>query len=268
MLESQLHVKSTLGKGSTFWFDVELPVVEDSRISLEESPHRVILGYTKPADSQSTKSARYTILVADDHTDNRLVFKELLVSLGFDVLEAVDGIEVLEKVKIYHPDVVFMDLIMPEMDGYEATKRIRQIPELQDVIVIAFSAHVIDMKEPRHRTIRYDDVLMKPFTIDTLTEKLQKHLNLEWIYEEHDVGPAMPHGTEAEPVIPPPDTELQTLYELTRLGDIMAIRHWVKRAEELEPKFTPFVTRIALLAKTLQIKKMRKFVNQYIKETL
>ncbi len=276
MLGSRLHVQSIPGQGSTFWFDLELPVVA----RCVESPvtsFRPITGF---------KGARRTIMIVDDNTDNRLVLQEMLEPLGFEIIETLDGRDALEKAAKHCPDLIFMDLIMPGIDGYEATRRIRQIPALKGVIVIAVSANAFECAQQKYLSAGCDDFLEKPVHIDTLIEKLQEYLNVEWIYGDEgdgrhpfdEVYPERSRRTqdrpgsgvhlsepvEREKIVPPPGEELSKLFNFARLGDIMAIRDWVKEAEGLEPKFSPFVTRLYHLAKTLQLDEIRELISQYI----
>ena len=89
------------------------------------------------------------ILVVDDHETNREILASLLTFLNYSVLEAVDGEDGVRQAVQHRPELVLMDLSMPEMDGWEAVRRIRETPEVADVPVIALTAHEVDEGEWR-----------------------------------------------------------------------------------------------------------------------
>ena len=186
-----------------------------------------------------------------------------------------------------------MDLIMPEMDGFEATRQIRQNPALQDVIVIAVSANAFEQTRQESTTAGCDDFLVKPVDIDDLLEQLRIHLHLEWLYEEESEEchvEACPEafggvstgqsrsiqdtlyrrdGTHpSEHIILPSAEELAPLCELIRKGDIMGVYPQADRIERLDQKYTPFAMKIRQLAKTFRIDELEAFINHYMeKET-
>lgn len=258
MMDSELHVKSTPGQGSTFWFDVELPEVAEE-VKPETKETRKIIG---------VQGNPQKILIVDDKDENRDVLKDMLLSLDFEVLEAVDGREAILKAGESQPDLILMDLIMPVMDGFEATRRIRQIPALQNVVVIAVSASAFEQTKEESLTAGCDDFLAKPIAAQNLFDKLQTHLNVEWIYEAELDGRPSQSGVHLaeEPIIPPPPEELSLLYNLAKIGDIMEIRERIQELERGDPKFAAFTARLRQLAKDLNIVEIQQFLKHYIKE--
>ncbi|NES24758.1 MAG: response regulator [Symploca sp. SIO3E6] len=130
LMGSQLQVRSTLGVGSTFWFEIDLP---SSSKSIEVAPvtsFQSIIGY---------QGEKKKILVVDDCTENRAVFLSLLEPLGFEMREASNGEEGLEQAIKFLPDLLILDLVMPVMDGFELTCRLRQLPEFQQTILLAYT---------------------------------------------------------------------------------------------------------------------------------
>ncbi|HEY9659338.1 MAG TPA: ATP-binding protein, partial [Allocoleopsis sp.] len=134
MMGGALQVRSTLGAGSTFWFDLDLPEIASSIDAVNPS-QRPIIGI---------KGNQRKILVVDDKPTNRAILVNLLEPIGFDMLEAVDGEDGLTKAQMFHPDAILLDLVMPNLDGFEATRRLRAMPTLKDTIVIAVSASVFE----------------------------------------------------------------------------------------------------------------------------
>ncbi|MCP4345329.1 MAG: PAS domain S-box protein [Desulfobacterales bacterium] len=173
MMGSELNVKSTDKGGTTFWFDVDLPEIEWK---------------TKPGMSEQEipccKGNPHKILIADDNSHDRLALRDILVPLGFEVIEAVDGRDALDKASELYPGLVLLDMVMPDIDGFEAATRIRQIEELKDVPVVAVSEGESGGIRNACSASGCDDYLVKPVDINELMEVLQAHLELEWIYED------------------------------------------------------------------------------------
>ncbi len=174
MMGSELNVKSSAGQGSTFWFEVDLPEIE----------WKTKRGVPEKEKIPCCKGNPHKILIADDNSHDRLVLKDILVPLGFEVIEAVDGRDALDKASELYPGMVLLDMVMPDIDGFEAATRIRQIAELKDVPVVAVSDGESGGIRDACSTSGCDDYLVKPVDINELMEVLQAHLELEWIYED------------------------------------------------------------------------------------
>jgi two-component system cell cycle response regulator DivK len=125
----------------------------------------------------SHKDDPYTILVAEDFDDTRVLFRRVLLTSGYRVVEAVNGREAVELVRQDCPDLILMDLNMPEMDGLEATERIRECRELcKDVVILAVTAHdTYGMKEAALEA-GCDGYLTKPIDFDHLQEIIDRIL--------------------------------------------------------------------------------------------
>ncbi len=113
-----------------------------------------------------------SILIVDD---NRMILQALsdhLDSMGHDTEVACNGAEALEHLKHEHPDLIIMDIVMPQMTGVEATRAIRQMPEVQSIPVIAFTSQT---KQGQWGDL-FDDYLLKPFGYDEVSEIITKFL--------------------------------------------------------------------------------------------
>lgn len=102
------------------------------------------------------------ILVVEDDPDNRRIVAKVLTVEGYDVVEAVDGLEALSKVRVERPDVILMDLALPNMDGWEATRQLKADPLTRHIPVIALTAVAMRGDEERARAAGCDDYLSKP----------------------------------------------------------------------------------------------------------
>ncbi len=113
------------------------------------------------------------MLVADDQDSNRDWLCALLESVGFEVREAKNGHEALEIWQAWRPELVLMDMRMPLMDGYEATRQIRSAPGGDSTVIIAVTASTLDERMPAMMDAGVDDVVCKPFQEGHLFDKIQ-----------------------------------------------------------------------------------------------
>ena len=269
MMDGELYMESTPEQGSKFWFDIDLP---EAGCEVEEvKKTRNIVGYIPLAPPlEKRKSAaslleegRYKILIVDDAENNRASLKDILLPLGFEVSEASDGEDALKKVAEFQPDMILMDLEMPVMDGFESAVRIRDIPELENVVVIAVSGKISEQTREVSLAAGCDDYITKPVDTDNFLEQLKKFLKLEWIYKEKE-EPCDETELETGPVIPPPKEETDILLNLAMRGDIFRIQKMAKEIERIGPEYIPFGKILHQLAKEFMIEEIQEFVEQYV----
>ena len=119
---------------------------------------------------------RATILYVEDNFDNRMLVRRVLEAEGYRVIEAEDGPQGIELLQSQTPDLVLMDINLPEIDGYEVTKRFKQLPSMARVPVIAMTANV--MKGDREKTLDAgrDGYIPKPIDIDALPAQIARFL--------------------------------------------------------------------------------------------
>lgn len=178
-----ISVRSQVGVGSTFCFDIQ---VQEASFT-PNIPGRRQVTATVPMDTP------LRILIVEDNWEGRLLLVELLEPLGFEVLEAVNGQEAIDLCEAWQPHLVFMDLRMPVMDGYEATQRIKAMSP--DTIVIALTASVFEHERLRALSIGCDDFIRKPFHDNEIFDKLTQFLGVQFIYEDQkQPTPNQPHS--------------------------------------------------------------------------
>ena len=119
-----------------------------------------------------------TVLIAEDTEDIRHLVKLMLELKGCRVLEAAHGEEAVELAPEHKPDLIFMDLRMPVLDGFEATRRLRQIPETRKTPIVGLSAHCHDRWHEEAIAAGCDDCIMKPIEDRELAAILSRFLNL------------------------------------------------------------------------------------------
>lgn len=125
-----------------------------------------------------TQSTGKTILLVEDNLHNRRIFSGVLTHHGFVVVEATDGEEAILKAREVGPDLILMDLSLPVLDGWTATRRIKEIPELSAVPIIALTAHAMGGDEERARAAGCDGYLSKPISPKAVVAEVRRRLGL------------------------------------------------------------------------------------------
>ncbi len=117
-----------------------------------------------------------TILVIEDQEDNRRIMRDLLTSAGFKIVEAVDGEQGVAAAAAHVPDLILMDIQLPVIDGYEATRRIKAQAALRHIPIIAVTSYALSGDEAKAREAGCDDYVTKPFSPRQLLAKVKGHL--------------------------------------------------------------------------------------------
>jgi PAS domain S-box-containing protein len=265
MMDGQLQVESTLGMGSHFWF--EMPIqVHGLPLYEPPQPKTTIIGF-KWKPTKGSKKAEYDefkILIVDDQWENRVLLRNILLPLGFDVSEAEDGQVALTQVEVSQPDAIIMDLKMPVMDGLECTQRLRQDARFRHTVIIALTANLFDHNQQKSLEVGCNAFLTKPIKFDILLQTLANLCPIEWIYEASQNENLPVAKSPSVDIISPSKEQLNYLLKATYCGDVDAIIHKAQALLENEPKLQPFVEEICQLADDFQIKKIRQILQQYL----
>ncbi|MEQ8973680.1 MAG: PAS domain S-box protein [Coleofasciculus sp. C1-SOL-03] len=254
LMGSTIQISSTLGQGSIFWFDLELSDVSGGQASNPLSDRRLI----------GVKGQQQTLLIVDDNAINRSFLRELLKPFDLNIVEAVDGQDCLQKAVEIQPDLILMDLIMPGLDGLTATRRLRQLPQLEKTVIIAISANVFETTQQESLAAGCQDFLSKPVPIQQLLELLMVHLGVEGIYEEPRDSKTVELETNTIPLVPPPASELAILSDLLVMGDIQGMIDQAQHWQDVNSQWIPFAKHIHHLARGFQLKEIEQLINQYI----
>jgi signal transduction histidine kinase/CheY-like chemotaxis protein/HPt (histidine-containing phosphotransfer) domain-containing protein len=200
LMGGSMGVRSVPGQGSHFWFEITC----EKAMGAEVDGVNIQVYADNEISDEATSASHgqlnaYRVLLVEDNLINRAVATEILLLQGFEVYTANDGIEALEQMNIAHYDIVLMDCLMPRMDGYETTRRIRTGEGgalHKKVPIIAMTANTLAGDQERCLESGMDDFLGKPVMPDTL-----KAMLLKWLISG---GPAVGNSTagtqSAEPV--------------------------------------------------------------------
>ena len=251
LMGSNIQVKSQLGKGSLFWFELELPV---GSIGIAALPApQIIIGYQGP---------RKKVLIVDDVPQNRAMLMEALQTLGFEVFDAENGQECLDLLDSVRPDLIMMDVMMPVMDGLEATRRIRNLPEFARIPIVVASASASPEDESRSDAAGANAFLPKPLEQDLLLKTIGEQLSLKWISKESPQELAGEQEKADDFVIPPRD-EIERLYQLARMGNMQDIGARADYLKALDPRYAPFARQLRNMAESYQSKAIAALVERY-----
>ncbi|EIJ41675.1 PAS domain S-box [Beggiatoa alba B18LD] len=265
MMAGQITVSSQYKRGTHFFIRLDLPpIIQTQRHHNLEMPR--ISRYHFPAYANHPTSCK--ILIADDSHDSRHILRSLLSPLGFDIIEATDGQEAFEQALKYHPDVLLTDIVMPKLDGLSLTRKIRQYPELKDIIIIAISASVFETDRVLCIEAGCQNFIAKPIPADLLLNTLQEYLNFIWVYdiplpEQHNS--IKPTQTAVLYPLHPNQHQLDTFYDLALQGDMQGIIDYGQELVAKEPALQNFIDMLIKLAKQLQEKELCELLKSYIK---
>ncbi|MBD2743389.1 MHYT domain-containing protein [Coleofasciculus sp. FACHB-1120] len=172
-----IAVSSHPGQGAKFTFDIQAGLVQQMEIETPQSIYKKVIGLAPEQPS-------YRVLVVEDKPTNRLLLVKLLTYLGFEVQEAENGQEAVAIWESWEPHLIWMDMRMPVMNGYEATKKIRASLKGEATIIIALTASVFEEDRQIILSAGCDDFVRKPFREEELLFKMNKYLGVQYLYEE------------------------------------------------------------------------------------
>ncbi|MBP7554082.1 MAG: Cache 3/Cache 2 fusion domain-containing protein, partial [Spirochaetes bacterium] len=252
----RINIESKPGEGSKFWFELKL-ISSNKAVTEEPELESDIIRY---------KSGKKRILVTDDKDYNRAVLKNMLKPLGFEIYEAANGREAIEQTKLINPDLIFMDLRMPVMDGIEAIKELRDSPEFGGIKIIAISASVFNSNQRQSELAGADDFIGKPVRYKELLGKIEANIDIEWIRNNPDADGKSGEESAESPLIYPPSDDIEELLESAMRGEVKKINEWITKIKAKDIKYSSFCDKIGSFAKNYKIKSIialiRKNLNQ------
>ncbi|WP_213776667.1 ATP-binding protein [Caballeronia sp. dw_276] len=252
---SEIFVESRKGEGSTFWFELDAATPDLAVAHPVTVPAQLITGYA---------GARRTVLVIDDAPTNRAVAAAMLAHIGFVMHEAESGAEAVEIARRTTPELVLTDVVMGGMDGLQTIHRLRLMPGLSEVPVIAMSASPSGGDEQRSLAAGANAFVVKPLHLDTLLQKIASVMPIEWIYAPVPIIEAAETISPPMPYLPLPLDELETLHRLARQGNMREIVMWAERIAHLDARYGAFAAELRALAKGYRTKAIVQIVEQHL----
>ncbi len=193
LMGGDIKIESTLLKGTTVQFDILVDLAEETTKTAQCLVPQGRILRLKPNYSNNR------ILVVEDNWDNRQLLLQILVPLGFEIIEATNGQEAIKLWEKEQPNLIFMDMRMPVMDGYQATKIIKQkmIQNQNNTVIIALTATAFNEDRQFILKLGCDDFIRKPFQEDILLNKIAQYLGVEYIYESENNGNSISYSEQS-----------------------------------------------------------------------
>ncbi|MDF3193945.1 ATP-binding protein [Pseudomonas sp. 1928-m] len=236
LMGGELSVKSVQDQGTSFQVRLFLSEVRvpQAVVHVEHD----IIGYQGP---------RRLILVVDDHIEHRRVLAGMLEPLGFNIIQAASGQEAIRQAALLHPDLILMDLSMPQMDGWETSRLIRRNAQSKAPIIVISANAFADDRE-RSVAAACNDYLAKPVHTPELLERIHKQLDLQWLRRTAPL-PTPPLATR----VLPSSSDLDALRELGAMGYIRGILEKLDAIDRLTPTSASFTKPLRALVKSYRL---------------
>ncbi|WP_051680314.1 ATP-binding protein [Vibrio rhizosphaerae] len=252
----EIQVTSQAGVGSQFFFALDLPVVAEKRLPDAGLRQENIIGY---------EGSRKQILIVDDVLENRRLLVDLLGEIGFETSEAVDGQGGIEQAYAKRPDLILMDIVMPVMDGLEATRRIRLIPELEEIPILMVSASASKTEFIQGEEAGASGFVSKPVDRNRLLIQIGEQLNLTWIVDEQSSElDASPLVSDTSTWVTPPREQLEALHHLALIGNMRHIRSWAEDLRAGDACYEAFAAHLIEMTKSFQSRAISLLVNELL----
>ena len=176
LMGGTIIVSSKVNQGTIFKFNIQAQLSEAGRIQDQTTITRVI--------ALEPNQQEYRILIVDDRWENRQLLLKLLNPIGFEVKEASNGQEAIDVWQSWQPHLIWMDMRMPVMNGYEATEKIKSHLKGQATIIIALTASTLEEEKAIVLSAGCDDFVRKPFREAIIFEKMAQYIGVSYLYEE------------------------------------------------------------------------------------
>lgn len=240
IMGGDLSVRSSPGTGTTFV--VRMLLSEALAATHEASSPQKVSQYSGP---------RVKVLLADDDPTHLNLMEGLLQPLGFTLLTACDGKSCLEMAAAHRPDLLMLDVSMPDMTGWQVAQQLRASPECSQLKIVIVSANAHEYAPGGQRRELHDAFIMKPVDMQALLECIGNVMGLSWIYEPQAVT-----GTRRPPA--PLSTQslhhLDDLYQLGRIGHVRGIEAKLRQIEAEDAESRPFAAHMRALVSNFDLK--------------
>ncbi len=248
------------GNGSIFY--VEIPVTLASEVP--EPREQISATVVRIEDGRS-----HRLMIVEDQPENRLLLKKILQYVGLEVREAGNGEEALSQFMEFTPELIFMDVQMPVMDGIEATRRIRDLAAGKNVRIIGLTAHAMDREKQEILGAGFDEVIEKPFRHEDIFESLTRNLNIHFIYTSRD----REKGEEQDQKFEIEQHELDNLplslsKRLLQAAELLDRDLCLDLISEIKRVNPGLGDRLTLMVKKLQFKELLKMLDNSLEERL
>jgi len=243
IMGGDLTVRSTLGTGTTF---VVRMLLSEALAANE--------GANLPQRVSRYSGPRMKVLLADDDPTHLHLMESLLQPLGFTVFTANDGTSCLEMVERHAPDLLMLDVSMPDMTGWQVAQKLRATEAWAalKIVIVSANAHEF-MPSGGERAGLHDAFIMKPVDMQALLECIGNVMGLSWIYEQRPGSTGTDRGTPA-PLSTQSLHHVDDLYQLGRIGHVRGIEAKLRQIEAEDADSRPFAAHMRGLVSNFDLK--------------
>jgi signal transduction histidine kinase/CheY-like chemotaxis protein len=254
LMGGDIIVQSEVGNGTVFEFTICAKIVSSAETVNQHSARQVI--------ALEPNQPRYRILIVDDKRDNRRLLIQLLNPFGFELREASNGQEAIDIFENWQPDLIWMDIHMPVMDGLQATQHLKVLPNGQNVAIIALTASVVKEEQEKILAVGCDDFLRKPFKEAEIFDLMHKHIGVRYIYEQ--VKGTEPQQSAQDISIPDALAALpdELLAQMRQAAITLEIESMPSLIEQVRPYNKPLANALLELANNLQYDRLQALIEQ------
>lgn len=251
LMEGSLSVESEENKGSIFNVGLKLPVVTEK--PKEHQFDSNIIGY---------KGERLNILVVDDNLTNLSLLVSCLEPLGFVVHSAQSGQLAIQQFKQHKPQLILMDLFMPQMNGKQTIDALKELPEWNQCKIIGVTASVIKGKEQIDFITNCNGHLEKPIEINDLLSVIKKLLSIEWLAEDIlDSTKKKNHQLTHKSIKKPEVSVCDAIVKYAEIGDFESITNELNKLEAIGTEYYNFIHSIRTLISSYRSEAIINFIN-------
>ena len=255
MMGGEIRVSSQVGAGSRFSFEIVLKLAEGEVKYAPTGALRRVVGL-----KDGRKAPR--VLVAEDTEENRTLLVRQLGPLGMEIYSAADGQEAVDQFLRHQPDLIWMDIRMPVLDGIEATRRIKAMTQGARTKIIAVSAHAFESEKDSLRAAGFDGFVAKPYQAAELYQTMAELLGLEYIYEMEPesagaLGATAPIRSDA--ALELPDELRQALRAAVIRLDVIEVNRLIHSLKESNPNAAAVLSQ---LANNLEYSQMLRLIDE------
>jgi len=249
LMGGQLDLASTPGAGTTFTIRLRLPRVHGA----------LAAGGARGAARSGYEGAKRRILVVDNERVDRELLVSILAPLGFETMQAASGQECLALYAAFRPDLILMDLAMPGIDGWEASRLLRT-GHRSNVPIVIVSANAYDKGLDNPAGIAAEDFIVKPFNVGELLERIGRRLQLAWIFQAPPQP--QPRGDAPPPMVFPPAYQLDALRSQVGMGYVRGVNRQLDEIAALGPQYGAFADKLRGLAARFELEAISRFLEQ------
>ncbi|MBF0410923.1 MAG: response regulator [Candidatus Riflebacteria bacterium] len=259
LMGGDISAKSEIGKGSLFLFHVDIK--EGNSEAIEEKPAKRVIGIEKGHEP-------YRILVVDDKEENLKVVVVLLRMVGFETNEAVNGKEAIVKFEAWKPHLILMDMRMPVMDGYEATRCIQALENGKKTPIVAITASPFEDERSKIELLSMQGYIRKPFRECELFQEIGKILGVKYIYDDEEILPAVlpetlnRYPSENDSTIKLPDNLLLQMQDAVSSANLDNLLELIA---SISPENSELSKQLTILAQNYDYEALNRMLEKLVK---